>query len=88
MLRECFLFLAMNKLKYKPTITSSIPNYISKANALFERADKECKVQKVEHISYIPGPHALPDIYALALGRCAPPGSRAHTSGKAPVPGI
>ena len=24
---------AMNKLKYKPTITSSIPNYISKADA-------------------------------------------------------
>ena len=36
---ERVVFLAMNKLKYKPTITSSIPNYISKANALFERAD-------------------------------------------------
>ena len=32
-------FFAMNKLKYKPTITSSIPNYIRKVDALFERVD-------------------------------------------------
>ena len=37
----------MNKLKYKPTITSSIPNYIIKADALFERADLRVQVQYV-----------------------------------------
>ena len=32
------------------------------------------RVPEVEYISYNTGTHALPDIYALALGRCAPSG--------------
>ena len=40
----------MNKLKYKPTITSSIPNYIGKADAQLERAD--LRVQSAESVTY------------------------------------
>ena len=32
------------------------------------------RVPEVEYISYNTGTRALPDIYALALGRCAPSG--------------
>ena len=42
----------MTKLKYKPTITSSIPNYvyITKADAQSERAD--LRVQSAESVTY------------------------------------
>ena len=43
-------FLATNKLKYKPTITSSIPNYISKADAYFDKSD--LRVQSAKSVTY------------------------------------
>ena len=44
------VFLAMDKLKCEPTITSSIPNYISKADAYFDRVD--LRVQSAESVTY------------------------------------
>ena len=35
---------------------------------------RQILVLEVAYISYNTGTHALPDIYALALGRCAPSG--------------
>ena len=43
-------FLAMTKLKYKPAITSTIPYYITKADAQSERAD--LRVQSAEGVTY------------------------------------
>ena len=43
-------FIAMSKLKYRLTITSSILNYITKADAKLKRA--QLRVQNAESVTY------------------------------------
>ena len=61
-------------LKHCPTITTSICYYIKRLSIYSIKFGQILRVPEVEYISYNTGTRALPDIYALALGRCVPSG--------------